>query len=381
MKTNNLLATILLFLLFGTASAQTQEGKPRGMNAVINSGILNEERDFIIYLPDDYYSSEKQYPVLYLLDGRTHFHHATGAVNFLSNSDKIPDMIVVAVINVDRNRDFSPVHDERMPTSGGAEKFLGFMSEELIPNMDNDYRTSGFNVLMGHSFGGTFAAYALLTKPEVFDAYIAVSPYLHYADNYLVKESLVALKPYNKNRKYFYMTVGNESDYFDPLEAFSSTLKQKTKGTVDFQYVKMLSEDHASVPYISLFDGIRFIFSDWELPREKFREGLAAIDAHYAKVSSAYGQKVGTPENVINLLGYTYLRNNQIETAISVFSENVKRHPGSANVYDSLGEAYENNIQYKLAEKNYQKAYDLGMKADDPNTAIYKKNLERVRGK
>ena len=58
-----------------------------------------------------------------------------------------------------------------------------------------DYRTSGFNVLMGHSFGGTFAVYSLLTKPEVFDAYITISPYLHYADNYLVKDSMVSLKP------------------------------------------------------------------------------------------------------------------------------------------------------------------------------------------
>ena len=381
MKTNILLALILFTLPFGSASAQTQEGNPLAMNAVINSEILKEERKLIIYLPDDYYTSENHYPVLYLLDGGTHFHHATGAVNFLSQYGIIPDMIVVSVINVDRNRDFSPVHDESIPTSGGAEKFLGFVSEELIPNLDGDYRTTGFNVLMGHSFGGTFAAYALLTKPEVFDAYIAISPYLQYADNYIVRESEVALKPYEKSRKYFYMTVGDEPDYFDPLEAFSSTMEQKTNGTVDFQYVKMLSEDHVSVPYISLFNGIRFIFSNWQLPREKFGESLESIDAHYAKVSSAYGQKVETPENVINLLGYTYLRNNQIETAIAVFSENVKRYPGSANVYDSLGEAYEKNSQYKLAGKNYQKAHDLGMKSDDANTAIYKQNLERVQKK
>jgi predicted alpha/beta superfamily hydrolase len=381
MKTIHFLAAILLILFFNSAIAQTQEGNSRALNALINSEILDEDRNFVIYLPDDYYTSENQYPVLYLLDGRTHFHHATGAVNFLSVYGKIPDMIVVSVINVDRNRDFSPVHDESIPTSGGAEKFLGFLSEELIPNMDNDYRTSGFNVLMGHSFGGTFAVYSLLTKPEVFDGYIAISPYLHYADNYLVKESMVSLKPYKKSRKFFYMTVGDEPDYFDPLEAFSSALREKTEGTVDFQYVKMLAEDHASVPYISLFNGIRFIFSDWPLPREKFGEGLAAIDLHYAKISSKYGFKVETPENVINLLGYTYLRNNEIESALPIFIENVKRYPGSANVYDSLGEGYENNNQNSLAEENYQKAYDLGIKSDDPNTPVYKTNLERVQGK
>ena len=217
MKAKNLLAGILLFLLFGSTSAQTREGNQRALNAVINSEILHEERDFIIYLPDDYYTSENEYPVLYILDGRTHFHHATGAVNFLSVYGKIPDMIVVSIINVDRNRDFSPVHVESIPTSGGADKFLGFMSGELIPNMDLDYRTSGFNVLMGHSFGGTFAVFSLLTEPEVFDAYIAISPYLHYADNYLIKESIQSLKPYKKSRKYIYMTVGYEPDYFDPL--------------------------------------------------------------------------------------------------------------------------------------------------------------------
>jgi len=381
MKINNLLATILLILFFGSSYAQTQEVNPRALNAVINSEMLNEERDFIIYLPDDYYASENLYPVLYLLDGRTHFHHATGAVNFLSVYGKIPDMIVVSIVNVDRNRDFSPVFDESIPTSGGADRFLGFMSEELIPSMDTDYRTSGFNVLMGHSFGGTFAVYSLLTKPEVFDAYIAISPYLHFAENHLVKESMVSLKPYEKSRKYFYMTVGNEPDYFDPLEEFSTSLREKTRGTVDFQYEKMLAEDHASVPYISLFNGIRFIFSDWQLPREKFGEGLAAIDEHYTSVSSKYGYKIETPENVINLLGYTYLRNNEIETAISVFLENVKRYPGSANAYDSLGEGYENFNQDKLAEENYQKAYDLGLKSSDPNTPVYKTNLERMQGK
>ena len=381
MKTRYFLLILLLGLLLGTATAQSQEGNPQAMNASIQSEILNEERELIIYLPEDYYSSENRYPVLYLLDGRTHFHHGTGAVNFLSRYGIIPGMIVVAIVNVDRNRDFSPVHVENMPTTGGADKFLGFLSDELIPNMDMDYRTSGFNILMGHSFGGTFAVYSLITKPELFDAYIAISPYLHFADNYLVKESLSGLEPYKKSHKYFYMTVGNEPDYFEPLEAFTTTLQQKTKETVEFEYVQMLNEDHASVPYISLFNGIRFIFSDWRLPREKLGEGLAAIDAHYKKVSSQYGYEIETPENVINLLGYTYLRNNEFEEAISVFRENVKRYPASPNVYDSLGEGYENNGQDDLARENYQKAYELGTKSNDPNTPVYKRNLERLQSK
>ena len=67
MKTIHFLPAILLFLFLGSAIAQTGEGNQRALNAVINSEILDEDRDFVIYLPDDYYTSENQYPVLYIL--------------------------------------------------------------------------------------------------------------------------------------------------------------------------------------------------------------------------------------------------------------------------------------------------------------------------
>ncbi len=379
MKSNKLIVSLVLFVCIGGISAQTENGISLVEEATIESTVLNEERNIRIYFPRDYHSSDIRYPVLYLLDGGTHFQHAVSAVNFLKVHDKTPDMIIVAIINVDRNRDFSPVHDEGALTSGGAEKFLEFVSDELVANMDRDFRTSGFNILMGHSLGGTFATYALFTKPEIFDAYIAISPYLQFADNYLVNKSLESLKPYEDKGKYFYMTVGNEPDYYQALDAFSSAMKLRTEGTVDFKYDKMLSEDHSTVPYISLFNGLRFVFSEWEFPREKLQIGLEAVDAHYVSVSSKYGYEIKTPENIINLLGYTHLQNNEIERAIYVFKENVKRYSGSANVYDSLGDAYENDIQYKLAAKNYQKAYELGLELNDPNTAIYKRNMERVQ--
>ena len=99
----------------------------------------------------------------------------------------------------------------------------------------------------------------------------------------------------------------------------------------------MPDENHASIPYISLFNGLGFIFSDWQLPPDSLKKGLSAVDAHYAHLASKYGVEIATPENVINLLGYTYLRNGDMENAIDVFTQNVKRYPKSANVYDSLG--------------------------------------------
>jgi hypothetical protein len=272
----------------------------------------------------------------------------------------IPQMIVVSIHNIDRNRDFLPVHVDRIPSSGGAEKFLGFLSEELVPYINENFRSSGFNILLGHSFGGTFAVYSLLTEPDLFTGYIAVSPALQFADNYLVNKAKQEIGPFEGEHKYFYMTVGDEPNYFTPLEEFSSTMREKTAKTVDFEYVKMETENHGTTPYLSVFGGLKYIFSDWQLPREKIGEGLASIDEHYTHISLKYGFKTETPEMIINALGYAHIQNGELNKAISVFKENVKRYPGSANVYDSLGEAYENNSELKMAAKYYQQAYDIG---------------------
>ena len=380
MRTHRLLIPAILFLLTTAVYAQSQEIFSRSQAIRIVSSILHEPRNMSIYLPDDYAYSDSKYPVLYLLDGGTHLQHAGGAADYLSTQGSIPDIIVVAIHNIDRSRDFSPVHVDNIPTSGGAEKFLGFLSKELVPYMDENYRTAGFDILLGHSFGGTFIGYTLLAKPNLFDAYLAVSPYLMFADNLVVKQASEKLKPF-KDTKYFYMTVGNEDRYFETLEEYSSIMKEKAGESVEFKYVKMMEENHGTTPYFTVFSGLRFIFNEWPLPPEMLQADLDAIDDHYMKVSLKYGIEVVTPELVINALGYRCLQAEDYKKAIATFKKNVERYPGSANVYDSLGEAYENYGKTEKAAKSYKHAVSLGEKSGDANLAVYKTNLERVSKK
>jgi predicted alpha/beta superfamily hydrolase len=318
--------------------------------------------------------------VLNLLDGGAHMQHASGAADYLSTRMLIPNIIVVAIHNIDRSRDFSPVHVDNIPTSGGAKKFLGFLSEELVPYMDKSYRTAGFNILLGHSFGGTFIGYTLLAKPKLFDAYLAASPAMMYADNYVLKEASAKLKPF-KDTKYFYMTVGNEERYFESLEEYASIMKEKAGESVEFKYVKLPEEDHGTTPYFTVFSGLKFIFDGWQLPRELLQGDLKDIDRHYKQITKRYGIEVQTPELIINALGYRYLQALSFDMAIDAFKTNVERYPGSPNVHDSLGEAYENYGRPEQAAKSYEKAISLGEKSGDVNLAVYKTNLERVRTK
>ena len=334
-----------------------------GITLNLDSEILNEERSVIVYTPETYTLGDQHYPVMYLLDGDAHFHHASGIARFLAGNGIIPEMIVVAVRNIDRTRDFSPTHVEKRPTSGGAKKFMSFLADELIPFIDNNYRTMPYDVLVGHSFGGEFAAYALLNRPEVFNVY--------------EKAKLKA----DYDQVQFYMTVGNEPAYFETLAEFTKIIEDRSPAGLELSYVKMDKENHVSVPHLSIYRGLENIYKDWRLSNETFQEGLAAIDHHYEKISGKYKCQVATPEYTINLLGYQYLNNNQTKKAIKIFIENVERFPESANVYDSLGEAFETNEQFDKAEENYKLAVDIAIAQKHPNLTIYEMNLQRMQEK
>jgi tetratricopeptide (TPR) repeat protein len=143
----------------------------------------------------------------------------------------------------------------------------------------------------------------------------------------------------------------------------------------------MPEEDHGTTPYFTVFSGLKFIFDGWQLPRELMQGDLELIDTHYTQISLRYGIEIQTPELVINALGYNYLQAEDYDKAIASFKTNVERYPGSANVYDSLGEAYENLGKPEQAAKSYEKAVRLGEKSGDVNLPVYKTNLERVSKK
>ena len=103
---------------------------------VVESGILGEEREMYIYLPQGHDESGEVYPVVYLLDGHSLHNVASGFVQHYSARGRIPPLIVVGVASTDRTRDFTPTvraGREGSPAGGGADDFLGFLSEELFP--------------------------------------------------------------------------------------------------------------------------------------------------------------------------------------------------------------------------------------------------------
>lgn len=152
-KMYNLFCLLIFFIAFANTSNAQLDSLPINNDKpiLINSKVLNEQRSVWVHLPEDYYSTTQTYPVLYLLDGEGHFKYVSELVDYLSSYDRnrIPSLIVVAILNVYRTRDFTPIHSlifggkvdsALMATTGGGTKFLQFIRTEVIPFIDSNYR-------------------------------------------------------------------------------------------------------------------------------------------------------------------------------------------------------------------------------------------------
>ncbi len=99
-----------------------------------------------------------------------------------------------------------------------------------------------------------------------------------------------------------------------------------------------------------------------------------AVEA-YKKIKRETPNNVAVTEERINQLGYTLLGEKKYPEAIAIFNMNVELYPQSANVYDSLAEAYLLSGNKELAIKNYKKSLELDPK--NKNAADMIKSLER----
>jgi predicted alpha/beta superfamily hydrolase len=370
---------LVLFTLAVSAAAQNAEDR-----LTIDSKIMSEKRTVVVRVPASYQNGDRRYPVLYLTDGDAHIGHTAATAAYLAREGRMPEIILVAVVNTDRTRDLTPTKvADRPGETGGADRFLDFFEKELIPAVESRYRTQKFRVFAGHSLGGLFALHALFSRPELFDAWIAVSPSLHWDDRYLFRSANEFFAKPKLRQTSVVVTVGDEGDDSRKnFEDFKKLVNKRAPKQLDALFVHIPDEDHGSVVMPSHYAGLRKVFAPWRFviadgadPKTE----LMRAGEHYAKLSARAGYDIPVPENLTNLIGYRLLQANRTSEAIAVFQTNAKNWPKSANVHDSLGEAYEKAGQRAEARASYERAAEIGAETNDPNLHIYQRNAERLR--
>ena len=269
----NLAYVILYILLSGiqTTFGQNKADIVIGSKFVIKSNILDEERTCLISLPDSYNDSSevaKKYPIIILLDGYTHFKTASGIVHFMSSNrnrnNLMPESIIIAIENDDRERDFTvtKIKTKRPNTMGGGRNFLNFIEKELIPYIDENYRTEPSRTLVGHSLGGLLTLNSYMDKNSVFNAYISIDPSIWWSEE-MMKNKVDSISSISFNKKLYIATANQGEENYernkkrhDNLYALI-TKKSEEPLNVEIKYFE--KENHRSVPLIALYEGLTYI--------------------------------------------------------------------------------------------------------------------------
>lgn len=162
----------LCLLLLYPFMATAQSGKVYD-NLSLKSKILNMDRKYAIYLPPDYETSQRSYPVLYLLHGGgddqtgwVQFGEVQNITDKAIREGKATAMIIVMPdANTGRRGYFNDVK--------GDWRYEDFFFEELMPHIEKTYRTKNekrYRAVSGLSMGGGGSFMYALHRPDLFAA-------------------------------------------------------------------------------------------------------------------------------------------------------------------------------------------------------------------
>jgi predicted alpha/beta superfamily hydrolase len=280
----------------GAAFAQTGGGVPleRARTWTLESRALGQTRTLDVSLPSDYERNpERRYPVLYVLDGDWEQEMAAAIARFYADAGVVPPMIVVGLRTADRFHTLTTTPAPGRPApaepgnAGGADAFLRFVGDELVPWAARTFRTDSMRVLVGHSLGGLFTAHALAERPTLFTGWVLLEPSLWWNDG-RERNAMVAALRSPAGRHARVMAVNMERLGLDT-----------TRWGGDAPMIREIDtegETHSSMALPGLARALRTLFADF-LPAE-WRPGSRPIAMleRYDSLTFRLGYAVPVPE-------------------------------------------------------------------------------------
>ena len=391
---------LLITQLSVKAQSLENESITIGSKETFHSDILNEERLIFIQTPNNYHQMDN-IPLVFVLDADSQFNQTASTIDYISNgaqgNDIIPSSIVIGITNPNRNYDFTPVKGMigldsiSISNTGGASKFLSFITDELIPHLDSMYNTCRNRTIIGHSLGGLFVFHALLNKPEYFDNYLAIDPAIGFSDGIYLDKVLKAFDriDFSSENLYFASADNRPKGMSDEeLEKTSHQFlfntdkshlvfqnhKKSSHWKINLRTVHYPHENHYSVPFRATYDGMKFFYNYY-----KFNEmsdlfftanSNSEIDMvnklkkHYKIISENMGCKAKPQLGFLNSWAWGYGEDSRTrETAHDMFLYSIELYPHLPETYSNYGYFLYSKGDYSEAVKQYDKS--LGIKLDD----------------
>ena len=341
---------LLLLILGSHCNSWAAAHLPVLQELKIDSTVLGEKRNLVVYLPAGYQNSQDRYPVLYLTDGDVQGPHTAGTIDYLAKFEQMPPMIVVGIVNPPetRTRDLTLTPSDKQNPAGpeNADRFLAFVENEVIPFVKKQYRTLDYQVLSGTSHGGQFAINALVKRPGLFHAVIAISPSLYWNNQQLSGLAEPALKSEQLQGHLFVSIANEESTMTEPYQRFVDLLARYPSDKLVVASQTFNNETHNTTVLQGQYAGLKHIFSEWAIA-EGEPKTLADLQAKFASRSKLLKTELMIPQDKANgYAGWLQYLNRQ-DDALALLKWNRANYPHSLNAHTALIKAY---LHFKMAE-------------------------------
>ncbi|SHJ28185.1 alpha/beta hydrolase-fold protein [Aquimarina spongiae] len=407
----------LFVLLLISLHAYTQQFSEK--TGVINSfeiasKHLAEKRTIEIYLPPSYQKlEEKNYPVMYVMDGQEYFLHPVAYQRMLRFKDKSPEFIVVG-INTDRKRRRKLLYED-------ANKFGNFLMEELIPHIDKNYRTlkEKERIYFGWEMSGGFGLEILTRHQNAFNAFFIASP-THITENRINALSK-NIANHSSDTKFLYFSIAPEETYIEQsLHQTDSILKIKNLSNIVWKIDHLSDEDHYTTPFQTVNNGLRNHFQDYNTLRfytlKEFDDfgSLESIKKYYQHRGNRYGISTDVHRTTKHFLLFNAMKENNFERfevyakefkeyfedptleiwairfgdyfakndkdqdALKTYTAGLAKFPESAAIHHAVGRFYKDKGDRSTAKAHYTKAIAYAEKSKDSNLEQYKTALEQL---
>ena len=235
----------------------------------IHSAANGKDYELYIQLPSDYENNPtKKYPLLVVTDGYYAFP-LLSSINWRMTvrHNEYDEPILVGIsyskgddINLSRTRDLTPsfAPTETFNTkiaqaeSGKANLYVKFLGQEVLPYLVKNYRINpSKKIFAGHSFGGLFGTYMLMTQPQLFDFYLIGSPSFWYDKKVIFNiEADYAKRHKDLPAKVFMATGAYENGPPQPMVEgmfeFEKILKTRHYPSLSIKAIKLVDEGHLS---------------------------------------------------------------------------------------------------------------------------------------
>jgi len=351
----------ILFLCFTLISvAQTQYEN-------ISSIKLNGERQLKIQLPRNYGSNvEKTYPIVIVLDGDYLFEPVAGNVDYYSYWEEMPEAIVVGINQID-TRDDDTYYDDvsYLPEDKGAA-FFEFIGLELMPWLDEKYRTNKFRMVVGHDLTANFMNYYLMKSPALFQGYVSLSPDLAPK----METRLTARLGATEQKIFYYLATATEDIKVlnETIESLNNQIKLVSNSNLKYYYDNFEEATHYSLVGRAIPKAIEKIFSIYRpISKKEYKEVILKLEGSpynylvdkYSAVKQLFGLDDPMRVNDIVAIGKALQKKSNWDDMEQLGQLARKQHPKTmlGNYYLAL--SYEQSGKPKKAMRTYQNAYLL----------------------